>query len=61
MSQGLRFGIAAVLLVTVPWYLIYYSVQPWAFATTAKQIALDGISLIIVSIVTAYFYKPQNA
>ena len=58
MSQGLRFGIAAALLVTVPWYLIYYSVQPWAFATTAKQIILDAISIIIVAIVTAYIYKP---
>lgn len=61
MLQGLRFGIAAALLVTVPWYLIYYSVQPWAFATTAKQIVLDGVSLIIVAIVTAYIYKPQDA
>jgi hypothetical protein len=60
MSQGIRFGIAAALLVVVPWYLIYYSIQPWAFETTAKQIALDSISLIIVGIVTAYFYRPQN-
>jgi hypothetical protein len=61
LSQGIRFGIAAVLLVTVPWYLIYYSVQPWQFATTAKQIVLDGISLIIVAIATAYIYKPRDA
>jgi hypothetical protein len=60
MSQGIRFGIAAVLLVTVPWYLIYYSVQPWEFATTAKQIALDGITLIIIAIATAYIYKPRD-
>ena len=61
MSQGIRFGIAAFLLVTVPWYLIYYSIQPWAFSTTAKQIALDGLSLIIVAIVTAYIYRSREA
>lgn len=61
MSQGIRFGIAAAFLVVVPWYLIYYSIQPWEFATTAKQIVLDSISLIIVAIVTAYFYKPTSS
>jgi hypothetical protein len=59
LGQGIRFGIAVVLLVTVPWYLIYYSIQPWHFAVTAKQIVLDGISLIIVAIAVAYIYKPK--
>ena len=61
ISQGVRFGSAAVLLVIVPWYLIYYSIQPWAFSTTAKQIAFDAISLMIVAIATAYIYKPKSA
>ena len=59
--QGLRFGIVMVLLVTVPWYLIYYSVQPWPAAITAKQIIFDGISLVITALVVAFIYKPASA
>jgi len=59
--QGLRFGVVAVLLVTVPWYLIYYSVQPWPAATTSKQIVYDGISMIIVALVVAFIYKPASS
>ena len=61
LTQGLRFGVAAVLLVTVPWYLIYYSVQPWPASTAVKMIVFDGISLIITSIVVAYIYRPKAA
>jgi len=60
LGQGLRFGIATTLLVTVPWYLIYYSVQPWGRRVIAKQIVLDGISMIIVSLVVAYIYKSKG-
>jgi hypothetical protein len=57
--QGLRFGIAAVLLVTVPWYLIYYSIQPWPASTVAKQIIFDGISMIITALAVAFIFKPS--
>jgi hypothetical protein len=61
LVQGIRFGIATVLLVTVPWYLIYYSVQPWPAAITVKQIIFDGISMIIVALAVAFIYKPASA
>ena len=61
LTQGLRFGIATVLLVTVPWYLIYYSVQPWPASTVAKQIVFDGISMVITALVVAFIYKPKTA
>ena len=60
-AQGVRFGIAVMLLVTVPWYLIYYSIQPFAFSLTAKQILLDGLSLVITSLAVAYVYKRSTA
>jgi len=59
--QGLRFGIAAVLLITVPWYLIYFSIQPWPASTVATQIVFDGISLIITALVVAFIYKPSES
>ena len=60
ISQGIRFGIAAALLVTVPWYLIYYSIQPFPGATVAKQIVLDSISLIIAAVAVAFVYKGRS-
>ena len=57
LGQGLRFGIAATFLVTVPWYMIHYSVEPWGRRVVAKQAVFDGIAMVIVAIVTAYIYK----
>ncbi len=57
VTQGLRFGIATALLVTVPWYLIYYSIQPWPASTIAKQIVFDGISMVITALAVAFVYK----
>lgn len=59
--QGLRFGIAAMLLVTVPWYMIYYAVQPWPTMTAVKMTIFDGISLIITALAVAFIYKPKTA
>jgi hypothetical protein len=61
LSQGLRFGIAAALLVTVPWYLIFFSIQPWPASTIVKMIVLDAVSLIITAIAVAYIYKPNTS
>jgi hypothetical protein len=43
LGQGIRFGMAIILLTVVPTYLIYYVVQPMPGATVAKQIVFDGI------------------
>ena len=56
-GQGIRFGIAAALLVTIPWYLIYYSVQPFPAPTVGKQLILDSISLILIALAVAFIYK----
>jgi hypothetical protein len=61
LMQGLRFGIAAALLVTVPWYLIYYSVQPWPGTTAFKMTVFDSLSLIITALVVAFIYKSKTA
>ena len=60
LAQGLRFGIAAALLVIVPWYLIYYSIQPWPGATTTKQIIFDGIGMVIAGLVVAFIQKDSS-
>ena len=61
LPQGIRFGIAILLLTIVPTYMIYYVVQPMPGATVARQIVFDGILLMILSIVTAFLYRTPAA
>lgn len=61
MAQGVRYGIAVALLTSVPTYLVYYVVQPMPGATVAKQIVFDSILIVILGIVTAYFYRSASA
>jgi hypothetical protein len=56
-GQGVRFGIAIALLVTVPTYLIYYVVQPMPGAVAAKQVVFDGILDVILGLVVAFVYR----
>lgn len=56
-SQGLRFGLAIILLTIVPTYLIYYCVQPMPGAMVAKQILFDGIGVVLVCLVVAWLYR----
>ena len=61
LPQGIRFGIAAALLTIVPTYLIYYAVQPMPGAVVAKQILYDGILLVVLGAVAAFFYRQETA
>src|SRR5881296_3844940 len=53
VAQGLRFGIAIAVLMTIPMYLIYYAVQPWPGAVVVKQIIYDVISVLVMGVVVA--------
>jgi hypothetical protein len=57
LGQGVRFGVAIILLTVVPTYLIYYVVQPMPGATVAKQIVFDGILTLILASVAAFMYR----
>ena len=57
LPQGLRFGVAVALLTVVPTYLIYYVVQPMPGAVVAKQIAFDGVLILILASITAFIYR----
>ena len=57
LGQGIRYGVAIILLTTVPLYLIYYVVQPMPSATVAKQIVFDGILVLILGAIAAFMYR----
>ncbi len=53
LAQGVRFGIAAALLASVPMYLIYYAVTPMPSDVVAKQVCFDLVATIVMGIVAA--------
>jgi hypothetical protein len=57
LAQGVRFGIAVALLTVVPWYMIYYVVQPMPGATVVKQIVFDSVLVVVISLATAFLYR----
>lgn len=60
LGQGLRFGLAVAFLTCVPYYLIYYCVQPLPGMLVVKQIAFDGGALLIMGAVVAWLYRGQG-
>ena len=60
LGQGLRYGVAIILLTTVPLYLIYYVVQPMPGATVVKQILFDGILVLILGAIAAFMYRDTS-
>lgn len=62
LGQGVRFGLALFVLVTLPTYLIYFAVQPMPSDVVAKQVVLDGIAILILGITAAAMNRdPRTA
>lgn len=61
LGQGVRFGLAIAVLMTIPIYLIYYAVQPMPGAVVTKQIVFDVIAVVIMGIVAAWINRPPQA
>lgn len=57
LGQGLRFGAAVVLLMTIPMYLIYFAVQPMPADLVAQQIVYDTICTLIMGVVVAWLNR----
>ena len=57
LGQGMRYGALIAVLVAVPWYLIYYAVQPLPAALVYRQILFDSVGFIVMGIVVAWINK----
>jgi hypothetical protein len=60
-SQGVRYGIAVAFLTVVPTYMIYYCVQPTPGMLVIKQMAFDGILIVILGVIVAWLHREQAA
>jgi hypothetical protein len=57
LAQGIRYGLAVVLLMIVPFYLIYYVVLPIPFSLAIQQIIYDGIKIVLMGVVLAWINR----
>jgi uncharacterized BrkB/YihY/UPF0761 family membrane protein len=57
ISQGIRFGIIVALLMVVPVYLIYYTVQPMPALLVLRQVVYDTIGLVLMGLAAAFLYR----
>lgn len=57
LTQGIRFGLAVAVLMTIPMYLIYYAVQPMPSALVYKQIVFDTLGMLLMGIVVAWLNR----
>ena len=57
MGQGIRFGVAVAFLTAIPTYTIYYAVQPLPATLVVKQIIGDGVLVVLLGMVAAWFHR----
>ena len=57
LGQGVRYGLAIAMLMVIPIYLIYYSVQPMPGMVVVKQIVYDGTCTVLMGIVVAWLNR----
>jgi hypothetical protein len=61
VGQGVRYGLAVALLTAIPWYMIYFVVQPMPGGTVVKQMVFDTILTVLLGVVVAFMYRaPGN-
>lgn len=53
----MRFGVAVAFLTVIPTYLIYFVVQPTPSALVVKQMIFDGILMLVLGVVVAWWYR----
>ncbi|GMR14862.1 MAG: hypothetical protein BMS9Abin30_0473 [Gammaproteobacteria bacterium] len=54
LGQGLRFGAALIVLITIPTYMIFYAVQPMPAVLAVKQILFDSVGMLLIGMLAAY-------
>ncbi len=54
IGQGLRFGAALIVLITIPVYMIFYAVQPMPAILAVKQILFESVGMLLIGMLAAY-------
>jgi len=59
LAQGLRYGIVMAVLISVPVNLVHHAVMPFPLALVLKQMAYDGLTLVLMGIVLAWINRQR--
>jgi hypothetical protein len=57
LGQGLRYGLAVAVMMTIPTYLIYYVVMPFPSDLVAQQVVFDTLGIIAMGVVLAWINR----
>ena len=57
LAQGVRFGIALWLVLTIPSFVIAYAVQPVPAILMVKQVMSEGVAKIVLGVIIAILYR----
>jgi hypothetical protein len=57
LAQGLRYGIAVAVLMTIPAGLVHFAVMPFPGELIAKQIVFDGATIVLMGVVLAWINR----
>lgn len=60
-AHGIRFGAAVALVSGVPFYMIYYAVQPWPAPLVHKQILLSTVAMLLLGLLLSYLQPARRA
>lgn len=57
LAQGVRFGIAVAVMMSIPLYLIYFAVMPFPSDLVAQQTFFETAGKILMGIVIAWINR----
>ena len=57
LTQGIRFGIIATLLISIPMCLMHFATQPLPATLVVKQMVFETIGTLAMAIAVAYILK----
>jgi len=57
ISQGIRFGIIASLLISIPMCLMHFATQPLSPTLVVKQMVFETIGNLVMALAVAYILK----
>lgn len=61
LGQGIRFGVMVALLTAIPWYTIYYAIQPLPGMMVVKQIFFDTVLCAVLGATAAFVYREAKS
>jgi hypothetical protein len=57
LAQGIRYGIAVALLVTIPAGLVQYAVMPFPLDLILKRMICDTVTVVLMAVVLAWINR----